>query len=75
MLFFRGEEQVDRWCAANGAIRGPLVTLDQLWKLSVAWYSSRLTPGARRPGPEEMRQIFAGIGLEGSFWDPEADAF
>jgi hypothetical protein len=75
MLFFRGEEQVDRWCAANNVPRRPLVTLDQLWRLSVAWYSTRLSPEARRPGPAEMRQIFAGIGLEGPFWDPQSDSF
>jgi hypothetical protein len=75
MLFFRNEEQVNGWCAARGVSRGPLVTLDQLWKLSVAWYSSRLMPDARRPGPEEMRQIFARIGLDGPFWDPQADTF
>jgi hypothetical protein len=75
MLFFRSEEQVDAWCAANGVTRRPLVTLEQLWSLAVAWYSTRLTPGARRPGPEEMRKIFEGIGLEGPFWDPESDVF
>jgi hypothetical protein len=75
MLFFRGEEQVNAWCAANSVARRPLVTLDQLWQLSVAWYANRLTPDARRPGPEEMRHIFAQIGLEGPFWDPQSDKF
>jgi hypothetical protein len=75
MLFFRREEQVNAWCAANGVPRRPLVSLDQLWRLSVAWYSTRLTPDARRPGPAEMRQIFADIGLDGPFWDPQSDAF
>lgn len=75
MLFFRSEEQVNAWCRANGVTRRPLVTLDQLWKLSVAWYSTRLTPEARRPAPQEMRQIFARIGLDGPFWDPQADVF
>ena len=75
MLFFRGEEQVNAWCAANGVTRRPLVTLDQLWRLSVAWYSTRLMPDARRPGPDEMRTIFAGIGLDDPFWDPRADRF
>ena len=70
MLFFRGEEQVDAWCRDNGVPRRPLATLEQLWKLSVAWYGNRLTPGARRPGPDEMRRIFAEVGLEGPFWDP-----
>ena len=64
---------MDAWCAAKGLRKRPLVSLEQLWKLSVAWYSSRLTPSARRPGPDEMRRIFADIGLEGPFWDPQSD--
>lgn len=75
MLFFRDEEQVNAWCEANGVPRRPLVSLDQLWKLSAAWYWTRLTPDARRPGPDEMRRIFAGIGLDGPFWDPQSDRF
>jgi hypothetical protein len=75
MLFFRSEDQVDAWCAANAVPKRPLVTLEQLWQLSLAWYSTRLTPDARRPGPDEMRQIFARIGLDGPFWDPQADTF
>jgi hypothetical protein len=71
MLFFRSEEQVDAWCAANGAEKRPLVSLDQLWKLSGAWYSSRLIPDAPRPGPDDIRRMFADIGLDGPFWDPQ----
>ncbi len=75
MLFFRDEEHVNAWCAANAVPRRPMVTLDQLWKLSVAWYSSRLTPDARRPAPDEMRRIFRDIGLDDPFWDPQSDRF
>jgi hypothetical protein len=75
MLFFRSEERVDEWCRARSLPRRPLVSLDQLWKLAVSWYENRLSLAARRPGPAEMRAIFAGIGLEGPFWDPEADMF
>ena len=53
----------------------PLVTIDQLGRLAKAWYSNRLEPDARRPQPDEMRAIFAGIGLTGPFWDPQADTF
>ena len=72
MLFFRSEERVNDWCKAQGLPRRPLVTLRQLWELSVAWYGNRLTPEARRPKPPEMREIFARVGLTGAFWDPEA---
>jgi hypothetical protein len=75
MLFFRSEERVDEWCRERGLPRRPLVSLDQLWKLAVAWYDNRMSPDARRPAPGEMREIFAQIGLEGPFWDPEADTF
>ncbi|MFN8179730.1 MAG: hypothetical protein U0167_17505 [bacterium] len=66
---------MSEWCAARGLPRRPLVTLDQLWQLSLAWYETRLRPNARRPGPDEMREIFARIGLEGPFWDPRSDRF
>jgi hypothetical protein len=49
--------------------------MSQLWQLAVAWYASRLSPEARRPGPAEMREIFARIGLSDPFWDPQADEF
>jgi len=75
MLFFRSEDMVKEWCRARGVEPRPIVSMAQLWGLSIAWYSSRLEPTARRPGPAEMRAIFGGLGLTGSFWDPEADAF
>ena len=75
MLFFRSEEDVREWCRAQNLPLRPLVTLDQLWGLAQAWYSTRLQPDARRPQPAEMRQIFARLGLAGPFWDPESDSF
>jgi hypothetical protein len=75
MLFFRSEERVGEWCTERGLPVRPIVTLDQLWRLSVAWYDNRMSPDARRPQPDEIRGIFAGIGLTGPFWDPQSDAF
>jgi hypothetical protein len=75
MLFFRSEERVAEWCRRNGVPCRPILTLEQLWRLSVAWYDNRLSPDARRPKAEEMRQIFEGIGLTGPFWDPASDQF
>jgi hypothetical protein len=73
MLLFRSEETVDRWCESRRTLRRPLVNLDQLWQLSVAWYANRLTIESRRPAPDEMVSIFASIGLTGPFWDPKSD--
>ncbi len=75
MSFFRSEERVNEWCRERGLQKRPLISLDQLWKLAVAWYANRLSREARRPGPAEMREIFARIGLEGPFWDPQSDSF
>lgn len=68
MLLFRSEEHVDRWCAARQLPRRPLVGLEPLWQLAVAWYANRLTPEARRPMGAEIRAIFDGLGLTGPFW-------
>jgi hypothetical protein len=75
MLFFRSEEMVKAWCRARGIEPRPLVTMAQLWELATTWYATRLAPEARRPGPDEMREIFARIGLKDAFWDPRADTF
>ena len=75
MLFFRAEEQVRAWSGRRGTPVRPIVTMDELWRLAEAWYSTRLDGHSRRPQPDEMREIFAGIGLVGDFWDPGADSF
>jgi hypothetical protein len=74
MLFFRSEEQVRAWCHQRGLEVCPIISLESQWQLAVAWYGNRLSPNARRPKPDEMRQIFAGVGLDGPFWDPEGCA-
>ena len=68
MLLFRSEEHVDRWCRARRLPKRPLVDLETLWRLATIWYASRLTPEARRPIGDEIREVFAGLGLTGSFW-------
>lgn len=73
MLLFRSEETVTEWCEARGLPKRPTLTLNQLWYLAVTWYEKRMTVESRRPGPDEMGEIFAQVGLEGSFWDPKAE--
>ena len=75
MLFFRSEERVVEWCRERGVQPRPLVTVPQLWQLAAAWYSKRLDADARRPSPDEIRAIFARIGLADPFWGPQADTF
>jgi hypothetical protein len=73
MLLFRSEETVTAWCRERQIPPRPIITMPQLWHLSVAWYANRLTVESRRPAPDEMVGIFAQAGLEGPFWDPKSD--
>ena len=75
MLFFRSEDRVREWCQQHNYPMRPVVSMDQLWQLATAWYSTRLQENSRRPKPDEMRAIFERIGLHGDFWDPMADTF
>ena len=75
MLFFRSEEQIRDWCKDHSYAMAPPVNMTQLWGLAKKWYSTRLLPESRRPKPEEIRGIFATLGLEGNFWDPLSDRF
>ena len=75
MLFFRSEENASKWCEERGVPLNPLVTMEQLWKMASAWYATRLQAESRRPKPDEIRQIFTSIGLQGDFWDPQSDNF
>jgi len=68
MLLFRSEEHVNRWCRVRGLPRSPLVSLEQLWELAVAWYTNRLTPAARRPMGVEIQEIFDRLSLTDPFW-------
>jgi hypothetical protein len=66
---------VREWCDDHKVPVRPLVRIDQLWTLATTWYSTRLQEHSRRPKPDQMRGIFAGLGLEGGFWDPTSDQF
>ena len=75
MLFFRSEELARVWCEERDYPLRPVVSMSQLWKLSTAWYTTRLDPESQKPRPDEMRSIFSSIGLTGDFWDPTAATF
>ena len=75
MLFFRSEDALNDWCNDRQYPRRPAATLPQLWQMAVKWYSERLSVQAHRPDVNEIRQIFARIGLTDAFWEPRADSF
>ena len=68
MLFFRSEERVEQRCGERGYTKGAVLSMTQLWDLSVVWYSRRLDPNVPRPSPQEVAGIFSDLGLVGPFW-------
>jgi hypothetical protein len=68
MLAFRSEGHVEAWLAGRGLERGAVFSVEQMWRLSRAWYSDRLSPEWRRRSAEEAETLFAEIGLVGDFW-------
>jgi len=59
---------VDRWCEERSVPRGAIVSLDQCWRLSQAWYPGRLTAEWRRMNAAETQATFDSLGLTGDFW-------
>jgi hypothetical protein len=46
-----------------------VLNLDQIWRLSKAWFGAdRRAPEWRRPSPEETERIFTNVGLTEPFW-------
>jgi hypothetical protein len=72
MLLFRSEEHVELWCRAREFPTGGLLTLDQGWRLAVAWFGERRSPRWRRGSPEEIHALFERLGLTGPFWRLDA---
>jgi hypothetical protein len=68
MLFFRSEENLDRWCAAQGVSRGATLTVEQTWELSKDWYGPRLAPDYRGRSLAEIEAIFRRHELTSPFW-------
>lgn len=59
---------MDAWCARRALTRGGIMTLDQCWAVSRAWYAGRLEPGWRGRSAQAAQEIFQAAGLTGAFW-------
>lgn len=57
-----------RWCRARGRPVGGVLSLGQAWRLALAWYADRLSPGWRRKSVDEAQEVFTRLGLTGGFW-------
>jgi hypothetical protein len=67
MLFFRGEEDIDMWRTQWSQPRGATLTIDQAWKLAVAWYANKMNPNWCRATLDETEALVANLGRTGPF--------
>lgn len=70
MLFFRSEELLENWLAANQAQRGAVLSISTLWELSQRWYHNRMSVDYHGRTVEQIQQIFNEVGLTSEFWRP-----
>lgn len=68
MSFFRSEDDVDDWCRRTGEAKGDILSLEQAWRLAIAWFGDRMQPAYRNLSDEDMRRLFLNLGLTSAFW-------
>ena len=68
MLFFRSEEHLDHWLRECGKPRGAILSLQQTWELSLAWYDDRRALAWKPRSVEESQAVLDKVGLTGPFW-------
>jgi hypothetical protein len=70
MLLFRSEEHVDHWCQQWKLERGALLSVEQAWRLALAWYApDRRDVAWRRKTVDEAEALFEELGLTSPFWN------
>jgi hypothetical protein len=68
MTLFKSEEHLGRWLKARNAPRGSVMSLEQAWRLAMAWYRDPRDPQWRPETREEQQRVIDGVGLRGAFW-------
>jgi hypothetical protein len=68
MLFFQSEETLDEWLIPHKAQRGAVLSIPQLWELSLRWYEDRMSAEYRGRTIEQAQKIFEAVGLTSEFW-------
>jgi hypothetical protein len=69
MSLFRSEEHVLNWTKANEYPIGAIVSLQQVWRLAMAWYADPREPTWRPRTRDESQAVLASVGLTSPFWD------
>ena len=67
MLLFRSEEWIELWCQRNNLERGEVLSVAQVWELSILWYQDRLFLDYHGRTIERAEEIFKQAGLTSEF--------
>lgn len=65
---FCNEDCLDEWLVKTNNLKGYVMNLSTLWKLSSNWYEGRLDFNYQRRDPSTAVQYFREVGLSGAFW-------
>jgi hypothetical protein len=68
ILFFSSEAHIDTWCLRHGHPRGSALPINLAVQLSDLWFGDYASIDWVRKTPERATEIFAGLGLDRSFW-------
>ena len=69
MSLFRSEEHVDRWLKKTANQCGAVLSLEQVWRLSKAWYQDPRKPTWRLRTRDESQGVLRSVGLTDPFWE------
>lgn len=63
-LFFRSVDDVDEWCERRRLPRGEVVSIEQAYRLAVAWYGDGATAAGHLRHRAELEELFCSVGLD-----------
>jgi len=68
MSLFKSEQHLARWLQTNQVQRGSVLSLEQAWRLAMAWYRDPRDPEWRPRTKQEQQAVVDSAGLRGAFW-------
>lgn len=68
MTLFKSEAHLVIWLKTRGTPRGSVLSLEQAWRLAMAWYGDPRDAQWRPRTREEQQAVVDSIGLRGAFW-------
>jgi len=68
MVFFSSKAHLKEWKEKNGVEGGAALTVEQMIRLSLPLYKTKMRLDYSRPPKEQLQAYFGSLGLTGDFW-------